>query len=170
MNSSAVNQRERYDEEWNEWKAEAAAFAGVRRYDKISSVVQQLGAGNILDIGCGDGRLARAIRAKNLHAVIHGCDLSTTALARSEGLDRQYAVDLNYGGLPESDESFDLLLASEVVEHLIQPDRVLAEFSRVLRQEGQVVRTIGLRQRFIRLRRIHFTLLSDTLLIVGRKP
>lgn len=220
MNSSAVNQRERYDEEWNGWKAESAAFAGVRRYDQISSVVQQLGARKILDIGCGDGRLARAIRAKSPYAVIHGCDLSTAALARSEGLDRQYSVDLNCGGLPESDESFDLLVASEVVEHLIQPDRVLAEFSRVLRQEGhvvltvpnvafwrfrlqalrgqvpsvtaddrhlhsfnaslleelvrkaglQVVRTIGLRQRFNGLSRLHFTLLSDTLLIVGRKP
>ena len=33
MKSAAVDQRERYDEEWNGLKAEAASFAGVRRYD-----------------------------------------------------------------------------------------------------------------------------------------
>ncbi len=142
MNGAAANQRKRYDEEWNGWKAEAAAFDGVRRYEQISRVVQQLGAGKILDIGCGDGRLARAIRAKSPEAVVHGCDISKAALARSEGLDRQYAVDLNGEGLPEADDSFDLLLASEVIEHLIRPDLALAEFRRVLRPGGHVVVTV----------------------------
>jgi 2-polyprenyl-3-methyl-5-hydroxy-6-metoxy-1,4-benzoquinol methylase len=220
MNRAGAGQRERYDDEWNGWKAGATAFDGVRRYDQISSVVQQLGPGKILDAGCGDGRLARAIRANCSDVVIHGCDLSTVALARSEGLDRQYSVDLNCGVLPEPDESFDLVIASEVIEHLIQPDRVLAELIRVLRQGGHVLLTVpnvafwrfrvqalrgqvpsvtaddrhlhsfsaslleqlvrkaglqvvwltGLRQRFNRLNRLHFKLLSDTLLIVGRKP
>lgn len=142
MNAAAMNQRQRYDEEWNGWKAEAAAFDGVRRYEQISRVVQQLGAVKILDIGCGDGRLARAIRSKCPDAVVHGCDLSMAALARSTGLDRQYAVDLNGEGLPECDESFDLVVASEVVEHLIHPDLVLAEFRRVLRPGGHVVVTV----------------------------
>ena len=220
MNSAAVNQRERYDEEWNGWKAEATAFDGVRRYDQISSVVQRLAPRKILDVGCGDGRLARAIRASCCDVVIHGCDVSTAALTRSEGLDRQYSVDLNCEVFPEPDESFDLVIASEVIEHLIMPDRVLGELTRVLRHGGHVLLTVpnvafwrfrvqalggevpsvtaddrhlhsfsasllahlvrkaglhvvqltGLRQRFNRLSQLHFRLLSDTLLIVGRKP
>lgn len=220
MNPAAVNQRERYDDEWNGWKAEATAFDGVRRYDQISSVVQQLGPRKILDVGCGDGRLARAIRANCPDVIIHGCDLSAAALARSVGLNRHYVVDLNCEVLPEPDGSFDLVIASEVIEHLIQPDRVLAELTRVLRQGGHVLLTVpnvafwrfrvqalcghvpsvtaddrhlhsfsaslieqlvrkaglqvawltGLRQRFNRLSRLHFKLLSDTLLILGRKP
>lgn len=220
MNRAGAGQRERYDDEWNGWKAGATAFVGVRRYDQISSVVQQLSPRKILDVGCGDGRLARAIRAICPDAVIHGCDLSTVALARSEGLDRQYSVDLNYEVLPDPSESFDLVIASEVIEHVIQPDRVLAELTRVLRQGGHVLLTVpnvafwrfrvqalcghvpsvtaddrhlhsfnasileqlvrkaglqvvsvtGLRQRFNWLSQLHFTLFSDTLLIVGRKP
>jgi 2-polyprenyl-3-methyl-5-hydroxy-6-metoxy-1,4-benzoquinol methylase len=146
--------------------------------------------------------------------------VSTAALTRSEGLDRQYAVDLNCEAVPEPDESFDLVIASEVIEHLIMPDRVLEEFTRVLRPGGHVLLTVpnvafwrfrvqalsgqvpsvtadtrhlhsfsaslltqlvgkaglhvtqltGLRQRFNRLSQLHFQLLSDTLLIVGRKP
>jgi 2-polyprenyl-3-methyl-5-hydroxy-6-metoxy-1,4-benzoquinol methylase len=220
MNRAGAGQRERYDDEWNGWKAGATAFDGVRRYDQISSVVQQLGPRKILDVGCGDGRLARAIRAHCPDVVIHGCDLSTAAITRSEGHDRQYSVDLNCEVLPEPGESFDLVIASEVIEHLIQPDRVMAELTRILRQGGHVLLTVpnvafwlfrvqamrghvpsvtaddrhlhsfsafllaqlvrkaglqvacltGLRQRFNRLSRLHFKLLSDTLLIVGRKP
>jgi 2-polyprenyl-3-methyl-5-hydroxy-6-metoxy-1,4-benzoquinol methylase len=220
MNYVSTGQREQYDDEWNGWKAEATAFDGVRRYDQIGRVVRLLGARKILDVGCGDGRLARAIRASGLDVVIHGCDVSTAALTRSEGLDRQYAVDLNCEPVPELDESFDLVIASEVIEHLIMPDRVLEEFTRVLRHGGhvlvtvpnvafwrfrvqalsgqvpsvtadtrhlhsfsaslltqlvgkaglQVVQLTGLRQRFNRLSQLHFQLLSDTLLIVGRKP
>lgn len=220
MNPAGAGQRERYDDEWNGWKAGTTAFDGVRRYDQIGSVVQRLGPRKILDVGCGDGRLARAIRAHCPDAIIHGCDVSAVALARSEGLDRQYAVDLDCEVLPEAGGSFDLVIASEVIEHLIQPDHVLAELARVLRQGGHVVLTVpnvafwrfrvqalcghvpsvtaddrhlhsfnaslldqlirraglervwltGLRQRFNRLSRLHFQLLSDTLLIVGRKP
>jgi len=220
MNRAGAGLRERYDNEWNGWKAGTTAFIGVHRYDQIASAVQQLGPRKILDVGCGDGRLARAIRANCPDVVIHGCDLSTAALARSEGLDRQYSVDLNCEVLPEPDESLDLVIASEVIEHLIQPDRVLAELTRVCRQGGhvlltvpnfafwrfrvqalrghvpsvtaddrhlhsfsaslldqlvgkaglEVVRLTGLRQRFNGLNWLHFKLLSDTLLIVGRKP
>jgi 2-polyprenyl-3-methyl-5-hydroxy-6-metoxy-1,4-benzoquinol methylase len=219
MNRAGAGQRERYDDEWNGWKAGTTAFDGVRRYDQISSLVQQLGPRKILDIGCGDGRLARAIRANCPDVIIHGCDLSAVALARSEGLDRQYVVDFNCEVLPEPGGSFDLVIASEVIEHLIQPDRILAELIRVLRQGGHILLTVpnvafwrfrvqalcghvpsvtaddrhlhsfdaslleqlvrkaglqvvwltGLRQRFNRLSRLHFKLLSDTLLIVGRK-
>lgn len=220
MNRTSAGQRERYNDEWNGWKAEATAFNGVRRYDQISSVVQRLAPQKILDVGCGDGRLARAIRANCCDVVIHGCDVSTAALTRSEGLDRQYSVDLNCETLPEPGESFDLVIASEVIEHLIMPDRTLEELIRVLKQGGhilltvpnvafwrfcvqalsgqvpsvtaderhlhsfsasllehlvrkaglQVVQLTGLRQRFNRLSQLHFTLLCDTLLIVGRKP
>lgn len=142
MNATALNQRERYDEEWNGWKAVTAAFDGVRRYEQISRVVRELGAEKILDIGCGDGRLARAIRSKCPDAVVHGCDLSAAALARSAGLDRQYAVDLNSEGLPESGASFDLVVASEVIEHLIHPDLVLTECRRVLRPNSHVIVTV----------------------------
>lgn len=142
MNRGSAAQCEQYDNEWNGWKAEVTAFDGVRRYDQISRVVRQLRPRKLLDVGCGDGRLTRSIRAQCSDVIVHGCDLSTAALARSEGLDRRYSVDLNCEVLPEPSESFDLVTASEVIEHLIMPDRVLLELTRVLKPGGHALLTV----------------------------
>lgn len=142
MNTSAVSQRERYDEEWNGWKATAGAFEGVRRYGQISRRVAALAPGRLLDVGCGDGRLARAIKQLLPAAVVHGCDLSVVALNRADGLDRRYAADLNVDRLPESTASLDLVVASEVLEHLVEPARVVSEFHRVLKSGGHLLITV----------------------------
>ncbi|MCC6139911.1 MAG: class I SAM-dependent methyltransferase [Nitrospira sp.] len=140
--SQTMSQRERYDLEWNGWKAAAGAFEGVRRYGQISRRVAALAPGRLLDVGCGDGRLAREIKQVLPRVVVHGCDLSLAALDRAQGLDRQYAVDLNGERLPEPDGSLDLVIASEVIEHLIEPGRAMAEFHRVLRPGGHVLITV----------------------------
>jgi len=137
-----LSQRERYDLEWNGWKAAPGAFEGVRRYDQISRRVADLAPARMLDVGCGDGRLARAIKHLLPQTVVHGCDLSVAALDRAQGVDRHYAVDLNVEPLPESDGSLDLVIASEVIEHLIEPGRAVAEFHRVLRPGGHVLITV----------------------------
>jgi ubiquinone/menaquinone biosynthesis C-methylase UbiE len=137
-----MSQREQYDLEWNGWKAAAGAFEGVRRYGQISRRVAALAPDRMLDVGCGDGRLAREIKQALPGVAVHGCDLSVAALNRAEGLDRRYAVDLNVDRLPEPDGSLDLVVASEVIEHVIEPGRAIAEFHRVLRPGGHVLITV----------------------------
>jgi len=137
-----LSQREQYDLEWNGWKAAAGAFEGVRRYGQISRKVAALAPERMLDVGCGDGRLAREIKQVLAGVVVHGCDLSVAALDRAEGLDRKYAVDLNVERLPEPDGSLDLVVASEVIEHLVEPGRAVAEFHRVIRPGGHIMITV----------------------------
>jgi SAM-dependent methyltransferase len=137
-----TSQREQYDIEWNGWKAAAGAFEGVRRYGQISRRAAALAPERMLDVGCGDGRLAREIKQVLPRVVVHGCDLSVAALNRAEGLDRRYAVDLNVDRLPEPDGSLDLVVASEVLEHVIDPGQAVAEFHRVLRPGGHILITV----------------------------
>ena len=140
--SRTMSQREQYDLEWNGWKAAAGAFEGVRRYGQISQEVAALAPGRMLDVGCGDGRLAREIKQVVPGVVVHGCDLSVAALDRAEGLDRKYPIDLNAERLPEPDGSLDLVVASEVIEHLVEPGRAVADFYRVLRPGGHLLVTV----------------------------
>ena len=109
---------------------------------QISRKVAALAPDRMLDVGCGDGRLAREIKQVWPRVVVHGCDLSVSALTRAEGLDRRYAVDLNVDRLPEPDGSLDLVVASEVIEHLIDPGLAVAEFHRVIKPGGHVLITV----------------------------
>ena len=137
-----ASQKERYDLEWNGWKAAPGAFAGERRLEQVCAHVVRLEPERMLDIGCGDGRLARLIKALCPGVLIHGCDLSSVALARAEGIDQRYTVNLDQDPIPEPDGSMDLILASEVIEHLVNPRHALAEVRRVLRPRGRVLITV----------------------------
>jgi 2-polyprenyl-3-methyl-5-hydroxy-6-metoxy-1,4-benzoquinol methylase len=95
-----------------------------------------------LDLGCGDGKFARLVKAACPGVTIHGCDVSDVALSRSEGLDRSYTLDLDTDPLPEPGESFDVVTASEVLEHLSNPRHALAEAKRVLRPGGRLLVTV----------------------------
>lgn len=93
----------------------------------------------ILDLGCRDGALAVAYLGGN--AVV-GVDVDRVALARAgqRGLETVWA-DLDEQ-LPFEDESFDVVVAAEVLEHLRLPDRALAEARRVLRPGGLLVGSV----------------------------
>jgi len=87
----------------------------------------------VLDVGCGDGKLLRSLMAPQRE--LHGCDWIETAPA---GVPAEYKqVDLNRAGLSAyADASFDLILCSDVIEHLESPGALLREISRVLRSNG----------------------------------
>lgn len=137
-----TSQKERYDQELNGWKAVPGAFAGERRTEQVFGHVMRLQPERLLDIGCVDGRLVRLVKASCPRVMIHSCDLSSVALGRAEGIARRYTVNLDEDRIPEPDGSMDLIIASEVIEHLVNPRHVLAEVRRVLRPRGRVLPTV----------------------------
>jgi methionine biosynthesis protein MetW len=96
----------------------------------------------ILDVGCGDGlfmdRLRAALKDKDdVH--IWGVDYSKYKLkkAKERGHDVKWC-DLEKG-LPFEDETFDVVYAAELIEHLYNPDFFLEECYRVLKKDGVVI-------------------------------
>lgn len=101
--------------------------------------------GRALDVGCGDGGfLAELDRAGDLAArgwELHGVDYSAAAIGHAR--DRPYTFEqCNIEeAIPYGDDSFDIVTAGEVIEHVYNPDHLLAEMKRILRPGGRVVLT-----------------------------
>ncbi|MDQ2683449.1 MAG: class I SAM-dependent methyltransferase, partial [Chloroflexota bacterium] len=95
-----------------------------------------------LDFGCGEGKLVRAAVSAGISMV--GADVfyettaerDTRALADFMGKSVFEIVD---GRIPFDDETFDVVLNNQVMEHVDDLDGVLREIHRVLKPGGQVL-------------------------------
>ncbi|MGD0699580.1 MAG: class I SAM-dependent methyltransferase [Trebonia sp.] len=95
------------------------------------------GAQRIVDVGCGDGSATSLVSDLDTRNTVIGVDWSATALARARArglLVVQGGVDTS--GLPLPDGCADVVIMSELIEHLVDTDTAVDEVRRVLRPGG----------------------------------
>ncbi|HSX38612.1 MAG TPA: bifunctional 2-polyprenyl-6-hydroxyphenol methylase/3-demethylubiquinol 3-O-methyltransferase UbiG [Chlamydiales bacterium] len=95
------------------------------------------GSISFIDIGCGAGLLANALAIKG-HQVT-AIDLSHKSLNIARKYDVTKSVNyLHANGylLPFADAAFDAACALDVLEHVEEPERLIAEAARVLKPGG----------------------------------
>lgn len=96
---------------------------------------------SMLDIGCGDGQTY--MYAVNDPAKLYvGADISYTALrrARRSGID---VVRLDAANkLPFSEQTFDIAICIDVLEHLFNPEGLVLEIRRTLKQNSTLIVTV----------------------------
>jgi ubiquinone biosynthesis O-methyltransferase len=93
----------------------------------------------VLDLGCGGGFMAEALAERA--ALVTGIDPSPRAIgiARKHAEARGLAIDYAAGAgesLALADGSFDIVVCVDVLEHVEDLDRVIAEIGRVLKPDG----------------------------------
>lgn len=110
----------------------------------VDSIIESVGYGKVLDLGCGEGRLVRALTEKGLDA--YGLDISQVAIDRAN----TYMPGRFFCGsaleLPFADQEFDTVVSTDCLEH-IHPDdvpRAIAEIRRVCKKHAylQIATTI----------------------------
>jgi SAM-dependent methyltransferase len=89
-----------------------------------------------LDAGCGRTTRLRDYRDHIVRLV--GVDADEEAGRANSYLDEFVPADLD-DSLPFADDTFDLVYANFVVEHLARPERAFSEWRRVLRAGGALV-------------------------------
>jgi ubiquinone/menaquinone biosynthesis C-methylase UbiE len=94
-----------------------------------------------LDLGCGDGRFTAELAAAGARAL--GADVAEAALerARSRYPELEFQLVGIDSPLPFADGAFDVVWASEVIEHVGDTARWLSEVRRVLVPRGRLLLT-----------------------------
>jgi len=114
----------------------------ARRQTRMLATVlaQRPGPLRIVDVGCGDGSATYLVKELDTRNTVIGVDWSATALdrARARGLlVIQGGVDAS--GLPLPDSCADIVIMSELIEHLVDTDAAVDEARRVLRPGGALL-------------------------------
>jgi 3' terminal RNA ribose 2'-O-methyltransferase Hen1 len=118
----------------------------TQRIGSVLAVLRQSGAKRVIDLGCGEGRLLRALLTDKSFTEIYGMDVSYRSLEMARErmhFDRlpprqQERIKLMQGSLTYRDDrlaGFDAATVIEVIEHLDPPrlsafERVLFEYAR----------------------------------------
>lgn len=92
---------------------------------------------DLLDVGCGGGFLTNALALEGHN--VTGIDLSPSSLEIAKKYDRTGKVrylEADAYTLPFENESFDVVCAMDILEHVTEPERLIREASRLLRPGG----------------------------------
>ena len=92
----------------------------------------------ILDIGCASGSLIDQISTiKNVQA--YGIDISSQAIKMSESKGIMNVKTMDASRLNFKDNQFDIIIASDVLEHIKDDKSALLEWKRVLKKNGYLI-------------------------------
>jgi SAM-dependent methyltransferase len=106
-----------------------------RHYIRRIALLDALGAiefQSALDVGCAEGFFMRTIRDR-FGAEVWGVDISNASVEKLHRELGMQAAAAEATRLPFPDGSFDLVYSTEVIEHVLDPELMLAEMRRVSR-------------------------------------
>lgn len=119
---------------------EGATHAHGYLYGDLKALIGSDKSRTILDVGCGNGEMANRLISEGYN--IYGTDGSETGItvARKRNEKRFFVQDINSAKLPIElqDKKFDLIISTEVIEHLYNPRGYIEFCKNVLMQNGGV--------------------------------
>ncbi len=119
-----------YEEHYEQVIDDAPSLGGsdYKRLQQIKSLIPS-GVKTILDCGCGGGNLGNLLKDDY---DVHGCDIAETPLKRCKFPTARCPITK----LPFDNHSFDLVISSEVLEHILpgEYEQACGEIERVARK------------------------------------
>lgn len=127
-----------------------SAVARLRFVREVVKAVS-LEDAEVADLGCGSGMILCDVLTLKSGWRGHGLDISPAAVTYARRLAAHKGIasraDFRVGDIAHlsfANRSLDLVIASEVIEHLPEPQKIISEIARVLRPGGQLILTMPL--------------------------
>lgn len=129
-NQSGADIVEAFRPRWYSVFFNAAYFTRLGLYNAIAKHAPEL-SGNLMDFGCGHKPYKSLFTNVSSYT---GVDYETEVSKKNQ----YFSADVFYDGktIPFENNHFDSAFSSEVLEHVFNPDEILAEINRVLKPGG----------------------------------
>ncbi len=94
----------------------------------------------ILDVGCASGHITERLRTYLPSASITGIDVSDKFIhfAKKNYSNVKFVI-ADAHKLPFGNNSFDTIICTEMLEHVVDPGKVMSEIKRCLKQNGKIL-------------------------------
>ena len=111
-----------------------------RNVENILSLLAKNPAARVVDVGCGDGKLTVRFKQQVRCQKILGIDGQHDRLkaAKDRGVDETICSDLEKKW-SLSTGSFDIVIANQVIEHIVDLDHFMGQIHRILKPGGYCV-------------------------------
>ncbi len=119
----------------------------VREY--VISKVQK-DVKSVLDVGCGRAWVAEHFLPKGVR--VHSLDISFTNPSKAVKLypnKNHFGIVANSFKLPFANGSFDCVIASEIIEHVVNPAAFVKELFRVVKEGGRLIITTPYKEKIV---------------------
>ena len=104
-------------------------------YNSFFAMLKPLKVTSILDVGCGEGFTLKKLEEKKIGKKNEGIDNSSTAIKIGHKVYPELKLaEGDIYKLKYADSSFDLLICTEVLEHLDDPEKAVLEMKRVTKK------------------------------------
>jgi 2-polyprenyl-3-methyl-5-hydroxy-6-metoxy-1,4-benzoquinol methylase len=113
-------------------------------YDEVADLCRRFTPRRVIDVGCGSGHLLAAI-ARTAPSVTElvGVDYARTAIrSLSEIVPSARGIVSNVHDLDLGGETFDLVVCTEVMEHLERPEAALEVLKRLCAPAGRIILSV----------------------------
>jgi ubiquinone/menaquinone biosynthesis C-methylase UbiE len=130
----------------------------LKRFKKIKDLLQLSNNDNFLDIGCGSGYLLNQAVCKRGVGVDMSDLMVKTARENCKNNGKKFIVQSDAEKLPFKNGSFNKIVSTEVIEHILHPMALLEEMERVSRNDTVIVITIPNEKRINWIKNMLFSL------------
>lgn len=115
-------------------------FSNIRK-DLISLISSDKKGLKILEVGAAYGETLYYLKQNGIASEAVAVDIfeDTKNKQNYKSIDRFIFGDIEKTELPEYHQHFDLILLPDVLEHLIEPKRVLEKLKMYLKEDGQII-------------------------------
>jgi 2-polyprenyl-3-methyl-5-hydroxy-6-metoxy-1,4-benzoquinol methylase len=111
-------------------------------YEEVTDLCAPWRPRSVIDLGCGTGNLLHAIVQRTSPIRVVGIDHAAAGILRARQLVPSGEFEARDMYELDCDETFELVLCTEVLEHLANPDSIMRVLTRLCASTGAIVITV----------------------------